>query len=405
MDNLKYLLKKYHQQSDFGLIILFFMVTVYPFIVIPGNLPYFYGPRYFVLLFVSLFAAVLLYRKGFSLDIKTWLPLLVFIFTVILSTLLSENVLQAWRGSIYRFTGLSTYISCVVLFVLASQTQSRNKIIEAMVAAAAIMSVIAIMQRYGFNIVPHEPWRVMFHSYGTLAHPNFFGTYTAFILPAAMMLYLHQKKKHWLASSALIFAGLMASLTRGAWLAFAAVILLFIYYVFKHNQLRKQMLTIIVVFIAVYFLFNISSNNIFSGRISTVPVEFEALPEYTDGLISTRSSVSIRIYIWQESVKIIADNWVLGVGPDNLRIPVPQGFIEDKAFNIFLEIAATMGIFALISYLVLIYFSLKNNKGWFGTLLSLMIIAYLLQGQFNVDVVMNLPLFWIVLGLTWAKES
>ena len=395
-------IRQRNKRLEAGVLLLLFMVFVYPFIVMPGPVPY----QYIALIFISMLAVVLLFKKGFMLHKAAWLPLVAFIFMLILSTLFSDNIIRAWAGSSMRLTGTSTYLLCAVLFVLAAQSQARQQIIYAMVTAASVVSVIAIMQHYGINIVPHGYLQEMFHSYGTLGHPNFLGSYTVFILPAAMMLYLYKNQPQWLICSALIFAALLASLTRGAWLAFAAIMLLFIYYVFKNSQLRIRMLVIISVFFLVYLFFNYDSGSLFTERTSSIPAEIESVPGYAQSVpIEAISSVEIRVFVWREALKVLADNWAFGVGPDNLRIHVPVGYFEDKAFNIFLEIAVTMGIFALISYLVLIYFCLKQNKGWFGTMLSLMIIAYLLQGQFNIDVVMNLPLFWIVLGLTWADQD
>jgi len=247
--------------------------------------------------------------------------------------------------------------------------------------------------------VPHEVYRSSFNSFGTLGNPNFLGTYAVFMFPAAIMLFLHQKKYIWLVCSGLIFGALLASLTRGAWLAFAGIAVIIAYYAFKHYELRKRLLLIVALFIIASLFLAITSNLQFVERASTISEEIMNVAEYTD------TSASIRVYVWQESMHIIKDNWAFGIGADTISIPVPRGYNEDKAFNTFLEIAVTMGIFALISFITLLYFCLRKKGDWVQYTLLFMIIAYLFQGQFNIDVIMNLPLFWIILGLTQTVDD
>lgn len=392
--------KQFHNEN-YDFLVLLFMVIGYPFIVIPGPLPYFYGPRYIVLALVTIIALVMLIRSGISYIRKADLALLAFILILLISTFLSENTAVAWGGNSLRFTGASTYLFCGILFILASRVDvdKRKRILEPMIYAAAVVSIIAILQNYGVNPVPHEAYRASFHSYGTIGNPNFLGTYTAFILPAAMMMYLHQKKYIWLVCSGLIFAALLTSLTRGAWLGFAGIAVVITYYVYINKELRKRFLLIIAVFILSFILLSITSNLQPAERASTISVEVANVSEYTD------TSASIRVYVWQESFQILKENWAFGIGADNISIPVPRGYYEDKAFNIFLEIAVTMGLFALISFMAILYFSLKQKGNWVQVLLCFMILAYLLQGQFNIDVIMNLPLFWIVLGLAQTVDE
>lgn len=388
----------FRHKSD---LILFFMFCVYPFFVIPSSLPYFYGPRYVVLYIIAIIALIYLVSNGIQYIIKADIALVTFIIFLIISTLLSDDITIAWGGNSLRFTGASTYIFCGILLVLASRTdvKIRRILIELMVCAAAIVSVIAIMQNYGINIVPHEAYRASFHSYGTLGHPNFLGTYTVFIIPAAMMLFLYQKKNFWLFCTALLFGALLVSLTRGSWLALAGIFIIIIYHAYKNKELRKGLYTITFVFIATYIILSTTSSLGLSERASSIPVEITNVAEYTD------TSVSIRIYVWQESIKILKNNWAFGIGADTINIWVPREYYEDKAYNTFLEIAVTMGIFALISFLTLLYFCLKQKGNYIQTILSFMIVAYLMQGQFNIDVIMNLPLLWIIMGLSLAGDT
>ena len=381
-------------------IMIWLMVSLYPLLVVPGSLPYFYGPRYIFLAILSLITAALLFLKQLKLNQSVYRQLLIFLLFALVSTLLSADILNAWGGSDIRFTGLSTYIFCAVMFVAASKINDSGKILKAMVIVAALVSVTAILQHFGINIVPHEAFREHFHSYGTLGNPNFLGTYTVFIMPASIMLYFNEKHIRWLIVSALIFAALLTSMTRGAWLAFAVIFMIIVYYVWKNPQLKNYLFKLAIVLLAVFFFISFTNNQLVFKRSATVSSEIEAALELDD------SAGSNRVLIWKETLKRIPQAWAFGVGPDSLRIPMAQNYSEDKAFNIFLEIAATMGLFALIAYLVFLYYCLRERRrDWLGTTFAFMVLAYLLQGQFNIDVIMNLPLFWITLGLMQSKTA
>lgn len=116
---------------------------------------------------------------------------------------------------------------------------------------------------------------------------------------------------------------------------------------------------------------------------------------------------SFRMCIWKETIKLLPEYWALGMGPDNLYhadIRTPNGSLADKVHNIYLEIAVTMGIFALLAYLVFLMVILKPHPGEGGFLFFIMLLTYLIQGFFNIDVISVMPLFWIVLGLTYNHK-
>ena len=120
------------------------------------------------------------------------------------------------------------------------------------------------------------------------------------------------------------------------------------------------------------------------------------------------SAGSGRMFIWKETWKVFLDNWAFGVGPDNLiysDIRMPGGGLRlaDKAHNIYLEMLATMGIFTFLSFIAFISFFLRKWKNEEGFMYFNMILAYLIQGFFNIDTLMVLPIFWIILGFSMSN--
>lgn len=385
-------------------VILWFMVSIYPLIVIPNNLNYFYAPRYLVLIVISVLTLYVIFRERIKVFHPVLIPAAFFLAFVIISTLLAENKAIALIGSPHRLTGLTTVFFCMILFLIAFANKTPGKkILLPMIVTAAVVSVLAVMQYFGLNIVPHEPFRDnSIRGYSTMGNPNFLGTYTAFILPAAILFYLKDKKIVLLICTGVIYAGLLVSLTRGVWIAsFLTFVILFIY-AYRLPGKRKALGTVILVlFLVTAFLLPAQDGLLFK-RIFTVSDQMQAAVQLED------KAGSGRMFIWKETMQLLPQYWAFGIGPDNLGladIHTPNGTLVDKTHNIYLEIAVTMGIFALLSYLAFLAYFLKPREGFYGFLYFIMITTYLLQGFFNIDVIMVWPLFWIVLGLSLAHNK
>ena len=123
-----------------------------------------------------------------------------------------------------------------------------------------------------------------------------------------------------------------------------------------------------------------------------------------------------RIEIWRMVLKVIAMKPMLGSGPDTLADSLIHNvttdavnYIErtntyaDKAHNEYLQIAATIGIPALVVYLAFIAQILSKQKNMFKDeptfILMIPIIAYLTQAFFNISTIGVAPIFWLLLGV------
>jgi len=399
-------------------LIIWFIVSIYPFIVVPNELGYFYMPRYYALAVLSTIALFLLFRDkklGFH---PVFLPLGLFMSFALISTLMAPYQTTAWMGlsgiehiSITvpeardvtvlatRFTGFNTYVFCAILFILSFQSRLGEKLINWMIGASLIIGGISILQHFNINIVPHESFREAYHSYGTFGQPNFLGTYMTFVLPAAVIRFLQSQKRLWLFSSGVIYAGLLVSRTRGAWIAFFITFLIITVFCLTDKKKLKPYFCTVCVLLLVTVILMLTDDIIFKRALS-IP------NNVVSGIKLEDNAGSNRMMIWKESVKLLPQHWAFGIGPDHL---IYEGIslgtsICDKVHNIYLEIAVTMGIFTLLSYMAFIIWVFRSCWKTDGFLFFLMITAYLIQGFFNIDTIMIMPLFWIVLGLTLANS-
>lgn len=407
----KALLKKLFNKETLNIryLILWFMVAVYPLVIVPhpfyivfpaGTAPpsYICGPRYVILGIVSIIALIILIKDRAEINYPAFVPLMFFIIFLLISSFLAPIPMTAWIGSPFRFTGASTYFFCIILFILAQTTEKAERLLRPLVITGTIVSFLALLQYFGIDLIPpgigySEPKT----GCGTLGNPDFLGTYTVFILPAAIFLFLRSKRPFWLLCAGMVYTGLLVSLCRGAWLAGVIGFLVLAISARKRQEDRKLFLLLTLVFLMITIALLPVRDWHLLKRICSLSEEVAsgARMEYEAG--------SYRLYIWKNCLKLIRIFWAFGIGPDHLiyaKLMLPNNTVADKAHNIYLEIAVTMGIFALISYLAFLSFFLRKWKSETGFVLFVMILVYLIQGFFNIDVVMIMPLFWIILGIS-----
>ncbi len=380
---------------------LLFMVTVYCLMVVPIGGDYFYLPRAVALALVSIAAGYDYFKRTKFISLKKCPSLLIFLLLVFISSVLGMDPVNSWFGY-PRCTGLSTYLFCAVLFMVAVESrQLQNSILKYTLFTAMIISVLAILQWFNINLVPHEFYRDAMISYSTMANPNFLASYTVFLLPIAMLWWLQQGKRIWLAAAAILFAALLATTTRGAWIAFAFTGFYILVQIFKGKYTWKAFSVLFITLAVVFLLLAPTRGGLIVSRIISIPGQVDA------GVKLDGDAGAGRIYIWKESLKLFPQNWAFGIGPENLKYaeiePAPR-VTADKAHNIFIEILVTMGIFALIAFVIFLVRVIKIPENDDEEVIFLMITTYLVQGFFNIDVIMVMPLFWIIMGFSLGNK-
>ena len=176
---------------------------------------------------------------------------------------------------------------------------------------------------------------------GSFGHPNTLATFEALALPAALALGLHGRgliRPIALASFALIFGGLMLSLSRGGLLAVAGALGMMLLW----PPFRRTVAVALVIFIAFIAiggarLGDVQQVQVISNRITSIG--------YSAG------GVDPRFVIWGRTPAIIADHPVFGVGENNFSRVAPiygafessRGTTFEHAHNIPLTFWAELG--------------------------------------------------------------
>lgn len=129
---------------------------------------------------------------------------------------------------------------------------------------------------------------------------------------------------------------------------------------------------------------------------------------------------SARIGIWRQTLERIADRPWLGGGPGTLAARLDIVFSRvtetgvtlttrvDNAHNIYLQLAADLGLPALAAYLLLLGALTAGwwrNRGANGAtaVLGAAIVCYAAQDAFNLGSILVQPLFWLLAALLTAQ--
>lgn len=399
-----------------GYLVLWFLFVVYPFLVVPHGysplflgrrLPpdYYYFPRFAVLLALALAVLFLLLRERPRLRGERALVALgAFLLFAFISTALAAYPAVAWCGSPLRRTGLLTYLACSLLFLLACTTLDEEKterLLGQAAAAAALVSLLALAQGWGLDLVPRDLYRERLQGFGTMAAPGFLGAYAAFFFPAALTRCLKAGRTSrilWLPVACAVCAGVVASGALFAWLAALAGLVLVAASAWRRPERRLPLGFALAALTAAASGLLLARGVPWAGSPSLL-----AVPVQPGG-----PTLGELLYIvWPQCLQLFKCAWDFGIGPDHLvyaGISTLMGVVVDKARNIFLELGVTMGAFALLAYLAFLSFFFRRPRSEQGFLLLAMVLVYLVQGFFSVEDPVLMPLFWTVLGAVLAAR-
>lgn len=326
------------------------IICIMPFIIIPNTKqPYITGKViyiYFAVITIILFSIIDRIKIVINLEEKI---ILIFLLSLIVATIFSIDVETAIVGKTGRYEGLLMLISYIILFYIASKyLNPLLKVINILSFFSCIMSIYTIIQFYGVDYISKYilPNLDGYPISATIGNRNYIGTYCLLFLIINIAIYLKNEYKINFLFSVVLFCGLLATLTRGCWVAFVIVSLMG-FILFRSKKYLRRVVLILVTFITVFLVMNFTSGQQLINRGKTIA---------SDVINMSEESGSGRIMIWKMTLRSISKGPVLGSGLDTLDARLledqfseslklaMQGIIIDKAHNEFLEYWACGGI-------------------------------------------------------------
>ena len=411
-------IKQYLKKENIINLILYLLILIMPLIVINfSDYPRYVMGKVFFIYIANIIAVIIsLIKSDFKVK-KEHGVIMIFLTTIFISFLFSPYKEVAFTGSTERNEGFSMFLVYICLFFLASRyLKVTEKSLDLILIVGSASAFYGVLQFYGID--PIQKWALngisVANSIGTIGNRNFFSSYVVLFLSLSTALYIFKDKIKYLCYTLILFAGLIASLTRGGWLGYGAVfITIFIFSIISKERKSRiiKMLIMIVFFIVIGGTLDSTTNGSVTGRVDNLKEQITTQDEE----VKSKSSASSRMDILGMTLKAFKDRPLLGTGPDTLGnrfyddYPIEMnnhinvyGQSVDKAHNEYLEYATSCGIFTLISYLTLVIMIgvklIKRRKNEKYIIILMPIIGYLVQAVTNISVPMVAPLFWILLG-------
>ncbi len=343
-------------------------------------------------------------------------------FQLIISTLFSEYKFIALYGRPFRWEGFITFSIYLLLFFITANL-IRNKaeiklIFKVFFLTGSLVSIYGLLQFFGIDFIARDPVRVNWvrRSFATFGNPNFAGSFTALILPPAVVFYLLSKEKKntiiLYCLSAIFFAFTLATSTRGVWLGLILTAFLALIYLKIKNKLDyKKIFLMILIFIIITLGMNFYNSGYTGNRFFSILHDFQKLSQQRSGEVAKVGSY--RIFIYQTSLPLLFKKPLTGTGLDTFAEVYPQEIYQnftgnkntilDKVHSEYLQLGITAGLPGLVLYLlligVIIFPLIKFSKTeCYQVAILFSLTGYLSQAVFNISVVSVAPLFWIILG-------
>ncbi len=366
------------------------------------------------------------------------IPLLVFLASQIISTILSIDPQTSWLGYYSRFNGglLSTISYSLLYWAFVSNINKEGvlRLIKySILPSAVLVSIYGVLEHFGIdkNIWVQD---VQSRVFSTLGQPNWLAAWLIALIPLTwagavnnFQLPIFKKKEFgiYFSLSILFFITLLFTKSRSGLLGFVVADVIFWggYLWINHKKINKEVLSpfiicnlsfvILALVIGTQFTPNLAQ--LLNKQPTTNNQQIAAGPALEVG--GTESG-TIRKIVWKGALDVWKHYPLAGSGvetfaysyyqfrPSQHNLVSEWDFIYNKAHNEFLNIAANSGTFGILAYLFLIGFSIYQISKLKNSTLSLALIAgyvsLLVTNFFGFSVVPTQLLFFLFPAVAFA---
>lgn len=359
----------------------------------------------------------------------------IFLLAMILAAIFSVSPYTSFWGTLERMEGLLSFIHYwiffVILTVIFQDKKNWFRIFNFSVLIALFIDFYSLLQRLGWSALVGSDNEDRFRAVGTIGNPAFLAVFL--LLNCLLLLILFIKtKQRWLRfvyGMIFIFHLIVIYLTNTRGVLLGLIVGLFLFSIFyfisfPQSKLRKYFIIIFLAVVAVVSL-------LFINRDKPWVQQNNSLAHLTDVSLGTSGSIKTRLMAWQIGWQGFKEKPLLGWGPENYNIVFNKyfkseyltGFNQtvwyDRAHNMVVEVATTMGIIGLISYLaIFIYLFIKLFKYWrrsedkndklIAVILAAGFVAYFIQNIFIFDTVNSYIMLFLIfayINFLFQKEK
>ena len=341
----------------------------------------------------------------------------------------------SFLGKDYRHEGFISLLCYYLLFInwkVEGIKEDIKKLLNVIIIMAIISGVYGILQIYStFTWILRFANRTM--AAGISGNPNFFGSLMVTTLSIVITKYLIEDKKS-ITSLLLIilfFVSLINSKSLGPILTLILTLIFIIIFLFIKKKIKLKKLVILILTLIITYIGVIGVNKVMLN------IDTNEIGNTVDAIKNESLTNEEKLYvvgsgrfkIWKNSLNIVKDNFIIGVGYDNFQLAYYEGVnltevefytqdgliksrlkypeIADNAHNVYLHTLVSSGMLGLIPYLILcLLVFIKGLKTKDNLMMILLggFVAYSIQAFANLSVIQVAPIYYIIMGLLLIKE-
>lgn len=316
------------------------------------------------------------------------IPLIIFLLTQLLSTLLSIDTRTSIFGFYSRFNGgLLSLISYALLYwAYTSNIDSKKAInyIKSIIFSAILVCIYGILEHFGID---KEIWvqDVSERVFSSLGQPNWLAAWIVAIIPLSLVFLIKAKKQriYFGIVSGILFLTLLYTKSRSGILGFGVASLTFWIGLFliklknkPDKSENKKLLKIFIIINLVFLVINLVTKTPWTPNISKIINKNNSGQESLTQTIKTGTvletggteSGTIRKFVWDGAISVWKAYPILGSGVETFAFSFYQfrpkehnlvsewDFLYNKAHNEYLNFLATTGTLGFLSYITFIAF-------------------------------------------------
>jgi len=304
------------------------IVTIGAILIAVAATPYFafdldrfFIPKELVLHLTAAVAALFAWRAMRSAGVtRAERLLLLYLLLSALSTIFATNRWVAFRA-------LAISVSGVLLYFVGRGLRARaDALVRGLAIAVTVIAATSLVQAYGIYVVLFSLNRA---PGGTLGNRNFIAHAAAFGLPLCVHALLHAEKARWgLVSIVIVTAALVLTRSRAAWLATAAMLLVFFVALIatgalRESRARNRLFGAIAVALVASGLALVLPNALHWKSDNPYLESLHGLTKYKEG------SAHGRLIQYRRSLVLSLHHPLLGTGPGNWAVDYPHVAVGD----------------------------------------------------------------------------
>ena len=333
----------------------------------------------------------------------------ILIILAFLSTQYALDFDKSFFGEKYRNEGLLTILSYYLLILNAKSIKRekyKKNIIKLFISIGVFQAMYAILQSYTtFPFIYRHS--VGYMAMGLCSNPNFFGSYMVMQALLVGFMYVYNPRKVYLLLYILFGISLYLAESTGPVLS---IVIAIIFSFFILPKRAKTIIKLLIILLLSFAFADYSLKYVQNSKFETQMIESYDISSDIKTITSKPKEeiASGRFVIWENSIPLVRQYWLIGCGLDNFKDAYPNGgyVVYDKAHNVYLQMAITNGVPALIIFLLLLFLAfLKGirNKSKILIPLYMAFIGYSVQAFLNISVIDVAPYYYIMLGLIFSE--